>query len=149
MSCVIVLAPIVIAAWPVLAASVVAAAASCGFKVVKDAKKIVAKQKVDLQMENSEVVAESLSLDDKIVVERQGVRVTFSRDVRGQFSTCVEGAASKDELKAIGEDISGRVIQQYMYRRLSEELKNQGFDMLSQEQGTDEAIRLHVRRYQE
>jgi hypothetical protein len=60
----------------------------------------------------------------------------------------VEGDLSKDKLKAIGEDLSGRVIQQYVYRRMAEELKQNGFMTLSEEKGPDETIRLHVRRYE-
>ena len=127
MSCVVVLAPVVIAAWPVLVSSIVAAAAAAGFKVVKDVKEKASSQSVELDMENAQVVAESLAHDDRIVVERQGVRVTFSRDARGRFTTCVEGDLSKDQLKTIGEDLSGRVIQQYVYRRMSEELGANGF----------------------
>ncbi|HZE99331.1 MAG TPA: hypothetical protein VE981_20170, partial [Planctomycetota bacterium] len=78
MSCVVVLAPIVIASWPVLAAAVVSAAASAGFRVVKKEEPHVkkAKRSVDLPMENADVVADSLSPDQKIVVEKAGVRVT-------------------------------------------------------------------------
>jgi hypothetical protein len=152
MSAVVVLAPIVVASWPVLASAVVAAAASAGFRVTKKEEvklKARPKNSVDLSMENADIVADSLSPDQKIVVERGGVTVTFSRDARGSFSTCVEGDLSKDELKKIGEDLSGRVIQQYVYRRLSEELGRSGFSTVSEVKAVDGAIRLHVRRYQE
>jgi len=152
MSAVVVLAPILVASWPVLATAVVAAAASAGFRVtrrepVKGPQK--KKNSVDLAMENSDVVADSLSPDQKITVERDGVQVTFSRDARGSFRTCVEGDLSDDELRKIGEDLSGRVIQQYVYRRLSQELGRNGFSTVSEEKAPDGAIRLHVRRYQE
>ena len=151
MSCVIVLAPIVIASWPVLAAAVVSAAASAGFRVVKKEEPQLkrAKRSVDLAMENADVVADSLSPDQKIVVEKDGIRVTFSRDARGRFKTCAEGDVSDDELRKIGEDLSGRVIQQYVYRKLSQELGQSGFSTVSEEKAPDGAIRLHVRRYQE
>jgi len=151
MSCVIVLAPIVIASWPVLAAAVVSAAASAGFRVVRKEEPQLrkAKRSVDLAMENADVVADSLSPDQKIVVEKDGIRVTFSRDARGRFKTCSEGDASDDELRKIGEDLSGRVIQQYVYRKLSQELGQSGFSTVSEEKAPDGAIRLHVRRYQE
>jgi hypothetical protein len=152
MSAVVVLAPIIVASWPVLTTAVVAAAASAGFRVRKEQVKAVQKKtknSVDLAMENSEVVADDLSPDQKIVVERDGVQVTFSRNARGSFRTCVEGDLSKDELRKIGEDLSGRVIQQYVYRRLSQELGQNGFSTVSEEKAPDGAIRLHVRRYQE
>jgi hypothetical protein len=152
MSAVVVLAPIVVASWPVLAAAVVSAAASAGFRVRKQEQpklKKKAAHSVNLDMENADVVADSLSPDQKIVVERDGVTVTFSRDARGKFKTCVEGDLADAELQKIGEDLSGRVIQQYVYRRLSQELGQSGFSTVSEEKAADGAIRLHVRRYQE
>lgn len=151
MSAVVVLAPIVIASWPVLTSAVVAAAAAAGFRLVKkqEPEKKAVKNSVELSMDNAEVVAESMSPDDQIVVEREGARVVFSRDARGRFRTCVEGDLPKDRLKAIGEEISGLVIQQYVYRRLSLELAQSGFSTLQEERAPDGSIRLHVRRYQE
>jgi hypothetical protein len=153
MSAVVVLAPIVIASWPILASAVVAAAASAGFRVVRNdrppLKKAAAKNSVELAMENADVVADSLSPDQKVVVERNGVVVSFSRDARGSFRTCVEGDLSKEELQKIGEELSGRVIQQYVYRRLSQELGQNGFSTVAEEKAPDGAIRLHVRRYEE
>src|SRR3989304_3380822 len=121
MSAVIVLAPVVAAAWPMIASAIVAAAAASGYKVVKGggekpAQRAV-REGVEIEHESAQVVEDALSRDDRIVVEREGVRVTFSRDARGRFQTCVEGELPKDELRKIGEDLSGKVIQQYMYRR--------------------------------
>ena len=75
--------------------------------------------------------------------------MTFARDARGAFKTCVEGDLAEDELKKIGEDLSGRVIQQYVYRRLSQALGQNGFSTVSEEKAADGAIHLRVRRYQE
>ncbi|HVR82899.1 MAG TPA: DUF1257 domain-containing protein [Planctomycetota bacterium] len=151
MSAVVVLAPIVVSSWPVLAAAVVSAAASAGFRVVKREEPKIrgAKNSVELTMDNADVVADSLSPDQQIVVERGGIRVRFSRDARGHFRTCAEGDASKEDLRKVGEDLSGRVIQQYVYQRLSQELGQNGFSTVSEEKAPDGAIRLHVRRYQE
>ncbi len=151
MSAVVVLAPVVVASWPVLASAVVAAAAATGFRVVREPKAAAAakRESVELTLENADVVAESMSPDEKIVVERQDVRVTFSRDARGRFRTCVEGGLSKDRLRAVGEEISGLVIQQYVYRRLSQELGRTGFSTLSEEKSADGSIHLRVRRFTE
>jgi hypothetical protein len=151
MSCVIVLTPVVIAAWPVLAAAVAAAATSAGFRVTKQAAVAAAARatsKVELEVENADVVEDTLRAGQSIVVERDGVRVTFSRDERGRMKTCVEGSLPKAELRAIGEDLSGRVVQQYVYRRLQDELGKRGFTTLAEEKGPDESIRVHVRRFE-
>ena len=60
----------------------------------------------------------------------------------------MDGNLSKDELRKIGEDLAGRVVQQYVYRKLTEELHNNGFITLDEAKGPDESIRLHVRRHQ-
>jgi len=149
---VVVLAPIVVASWPVLASAVVAAAAAAGFRVAKrEAPRAtqVAKRSIELSIKNAEVVEDSLSPDQELAVERDGVRVIFSRDARGRFRTCVEGDFSDERLRAIGADLSGRVIQQYVYRRLSRELEQAGFTTVAEERAPGGALRLHVRRYQE
>jgi len=151
MSAVVVLTPIVIANWPAISAAVVAAAASAGFTVAKKpktAKPVAATQTVELQLENMDVVAETLAQEDQIVVEREGVRVVFSRDARGHFKTCVSGDLAKQQLEAVGQDLAGRVVQQYVYQRLTAELQNQGFITMNDEKGPDQVIRLHVRRYE-
>ena len=150
MSAVVVLAPLVVASWPVLASAVVAAAAAAGFLVVKEkeVRKKAPLRSVELSMENAEVIADSLSPDQEIVVEREGVRVRFARDARGGFRTCVEGDLDKERLRAIGEELSGQVIQQYVYRRLSQELGQSGFTKVEEERTPDGSIRLHVRRYE-
>lgn len=150
MSATVVLVPVIITAWPTLAASITAAAAAAGFQVMRKAGPRAARQEsVEITMENMDLVAESLTHDDKITVTRDGVTVTFSRNSRGQFTTCVEGNVSKQELNRIGQELAGKVIQQYVYRRLSQELQNQNFATLSEEMGTDQCIRMKVRRYEE
>jgi hypothetical protein len=152
MSCVVVLTPVVIAAWPVLAAAIAAAATGAGFRVVRKqeaARPAAPKTSVALEVEGAEVVAEGLRVEQEMAVEKEGVRVVFRRDARGRLETCVEGhGRSKDELRAIGEDLAGRVVQQVVYRRLKEEMAARGFATLAEEEGPDAAIRLHVRRYE-
>lgn len=149
MSATIVLVPVLITAWPMLAASVVAVAASAGFKVSKKPEEAKKLPKVDIDMGNIGAVADSLSHGDRIAIEREGVRVLFSRDARGQFKACVEGDLPKEELRAIGEEIAGKVIQRYVYQRLAQELEHQGFVTLDEEKGVDETIRIHVRRHED
>jgi len=60
----------------------------------------------------------------------------------------VEGDLDKDQLRSVGEELSGLVIQQYVYRKLSQELAQSGFSTLAEEKAPDGSIRLHVRRYQ-
>ena len=147
MSAIVVLTPIIITAWPMLAAAVTSAAVSAGFRVEKAEKLAPAERSVDLTMENMDVVGQSLGHDQDITIQREGVRVVFSRDAKGQFRTQVHGNLADAELRKIGQEMAGKVIQQYVYRRLSAELSNQGFETLEEEQSTDQTIRMHVRRY--
>lgn len=98
MSACIVLAPVLISTWPMFAAAIASASASAGFRLVRDKKETaanVALPSLEITMDNMEVVAESLTHDKDITVERDGVRVTFSRDARGYFKTCVEVIATR------------------------------------------------------
>src|SRR5207248_928138 len=114
MSCVCILTPVVIAAWPAFSAAVVAAAGSLGHEVagqVSDAMKTPATRKespkIQLEIENAEVVTGQLGREQKISVQRDGVTVTFSRDARGRASLCVSGdGRSQNELRALGEELS-------------------------------------------
>ena len=94
MSCVCILTPVVIAAWPAFSAAVVAAATSLGYAIVEEGIKQQQSGKVtgtgqhavNLEIEQSEIVTNQLGRDQRIRVTRQGVTVTFSRDARGKAS---------------------------------------------------------------
>src|SRR5271170_2098075 len=98
MSCVCILTPVVIAAWPAFSAAAVAAANSLGYVLVDEkvrqrqaAKTENEGRQVSLEITNSELVTGQLGRDQQICVTRNGVTVTFSRDDRGRASVCVTG----------------------------------------------------------
>src|SRR4051794_22278766 len=96
MSCVCILTPVVIAAWPSFSAAVVAAATSLGYVAVAEqsqhqSRTAAALNRINLEIENSEIVTTQIGRDQKISVVRDGVKVTFARDARGSASLCVEG----------------------------------------------------------
>ena len=155
MSCVCILTPVVIAAWPAFSAAVVAAANSLGYLLVEETLK--QRQKVDAQNEgrqvnleiaNSEVVTGQLGRDQQIRVSRGSVTVTFSRDERGRASVCVSGAGcTEDELRALGEELSQRVVQKYVYQRLLDEMRARQYVVVEEEVDANQAIRLKVRHW--
>jgi hypothetical protein len=154
MSCVCILAPVVIAGWPAFSAAVVAAATSLGYQVVSDAKHshttavMADSGRVDLDIPNSELVTSQLGRDQRISVTRDGVTVTFSRDARGRAALCVTGTGQTDEeLRALGQELSGCVVQRYVYQRLMEEMQRKGFVVVEEEATADRAIRLKVRNW--
>ncbi|HTV62154.1 MAG TPA: DUF1257 domain-containing protein [Verrucomicrobiae bacterium] len=157
MSCVCILTPVVIAAWPAFSAAVVAAATSLGYQVASEAAAefrtatIAPKTsgKVELEIENSEVVTSQLAREQRIAVTREGVTVTFSRDARGKASLCVTGDGhNKEELRAIGEELSQAVVQQYVYQKLMDEMRTRGFNVIEEETNQDRSIRLKVRHWE-
>ena len=155
MGAVNILAPVVIAAWPAFSAAVVAAAASLGYQVASEAKNqaAAAAQKqakpVRLEIERSEVVTDKLGRDQHMTVTRSGITVTFSRDARGRASLQVTGTGQgQEELRALGEELSQRVVQQYVYQKLMDEMRKRGFNVVEEEQSEDRSIRLKVRRWE-
>jgi hypothetical protein len=150
------LTPVVIAAWPAFSAAVVAAAASLGYQVASEAAAhtgatVAPKNagKVSLEIENSEVVTNQLGRDQHIAVTRDGVTITFSRDARGKAALCVTGEGrSKDELRAMGEELSQSVVQHYVYQKLMGEMRSRGFNVVEEETNQDRSIRLKVRHWE-
>jgi len=155
MGAVSILAPVVIAAWPAFSAAVVAAAASLGYQVASEAKNQAAAaaqklaQPVRLEIERSEVVTDQLGRDQHMTVTRSGITVTFSRDARGRASLQVTGTGQgQEELRALGEELSQRVVQQYVYQKLMDEMRKRGFNVVEEEQNEDQSIRLKVRHWE-
>jgi hypothetical protein len=152
MSCVCVLTPIVIATWPAFSAAVVAAASSLGYTLVSSSAQSHTQadqaRSFNLEISQSEIVTDSLARDQRIVVSRGGVTVTFSRDTRGKAALCVSGTGHTDDaLRALGEELSQRVIQKYVYQRLMEEMKARQFVIIEEETDESHAIRLKVRHW--
>ena len=154
MSCVCIFAPEVIARWPAFNAAVVAAATSLGYQVVSEADHSVTiptsadSGRVNLDIPNSELVTGLLSRDQRTSVTRDGVTVTFSRDARGRAALCVTGTGESDEeLRRLGEELSGCVVQRYVYQRLMEEMQRKGFTVVEEETDSNRAIRLKVRNW--
>ncbi len=156
MSCVCILTPVVIAAWPAFSAAVAAAAVSLGYTIVEEGIQQhqtsqvsgVGERKVNLEIEQSEIVTNQLGRDQRIRVTRGDVTVTFSRDARGRASICVTGPGHSDEeLRAVGEELSRRVVQKYVHQRLIEEIRTRQFVVVEEEVDENNTIRLKVRHW--
>ena len=143
-------------AWPAFSAAVVAAAGSLGYQVAAEVHNQIPGETVrkdsgavQLEIERSEVVTNQLGRDQRIAVSREGVTVTFSRDVRGKASLCVAGSGqSSEELRALGEELSQAVVQQYVYQKLMDEMRSRGFNVVEEEVNEDRSIRLKVRHWE-
>ncbi len=153
MSSVIVLAPIIVAGWPVITAAVTAAIGTMGFAVARASvpeQRLHADEmtRTEIEVEDSEVLQDTAGTAQEIVVERDGIRAIFSRDARGALKVCMEGKGySKSELKKVGEELLGRVTQQYVYHRIVTELKDRNMSIVDEEMTQDRTVKIRVRNY--
>ncbi len=151
MSTVLVVAPLDIAAWPVMTAAISAAVGTLGFavtqKTVPQARQVRdSVNRAEIEVEDSEILEGTGATGEELVVERDGVRAVFSRDARGSLKLCLEGRdLSKSELKQLGEDLIGRVTQQYVYHRLVSELKERDMNIVDEHVNDDQTIKIRVR----
>ena len=152
MSVVFVVTPMVVAGWPLLCGAIAAAAGSLGYKAltckeVVEAERGVESQ-VEIPMEDSQIVAESMARESQFTIVKGDVTATFSRSADGRCTVHVAGEnKSEDELSAIGRELVGRVTKQYAYNRVVTDLKAQGFTVTAEEVTNDQAIRIHVSKY--
>lgn len=149
MSSVCVLTPIVVGSWPAIATAVLGAAGAMGFTVISGESEIEAeagRRSVETEVPNSEVVAETLARGERLRIEKDGVLIEFGVDDRGKCAVCASGeGVSKNELRRIGEEVAGRVVQQFAYHKLVNELKNRGYRIAQESVQQDQSIQLRVR----
>jgi hypothetical protein len=152
MSTVLVVTPLVIAGWPVLTAAISAAVGTLGFAVAQresgPRQRQVGddKSRAEIEVEDSEILAGTGGTGEELVVERDGIRAVFGRDARGALKLCLEGHGhSKAELRRLGEELIGRVTQQYAYHRVISELKERQMDIVGERVGEDQSIKIRVR----
>ncbi len=149
MSAVVVLAPVITAAWPAVSASVVGAAVALGFAAAGKAPAEKAREeKVELEVEGSACVTGGMARDERLSFVRDGVTVSFSRDARGACAVEVSGPGrTKAELDRLGRDFAERVVQGYAYNQVMQELQKRNFAVVQQEVGADRVIHVQVRRF--
>ena len=146
MSTVIVVTPLIIAAWPAISAAVTAAIGTMGFAQVAGGRGVAGTNRAEIEVEDSEILEGAGG--ESLVVERDGIRATFSRDVRGALKVCMEGdGVAKSELRRIGQELLDRVTQQYVYHRVVSELKQKNMAIVDEEVDADRTIRIRVRNW--
>jgi len=156
MGTVIILTPVVIAAWPAIAAAVTAAAVGMGLAVKESAAESVTEKQpettpaVEVEIEDSQILSQSLSRGKEMVLTKDGVELKISRDERGGIKVCAGGLGhTKAELEAIAEEFVKKTTQCYIYNRTVTELKSKKFQMVNEEVTEDGTIRIHVRHSEE
>jgi hypothetical protein len=153
MSSVIVVTPLIIAGWPAITAAVTAALGTLGYAVAKgggSGRRVRGdgKTRAEIEVENSEVLEEAGGTGEEMVVEKDGIRAAFSRDARGALKVCMEGEGlSKAQLRRLGEDLIGRVTQQYVYHKLITEMQERNMQVVDEEVAEDRTIKIRVRNW--
>ena len=152
MSTIIVLTPIIIANWPAITAVVSAAVGTLGFSAVQGIEAATSQAatttREEIEVDNSEILANTSGRNEEIVVEREGMRAVFSRDARGSLRVCIEGKGhSKAELRRIGQDLVDRVTQQYVYHRVITEMQERNMHVVSEEVAEDRTVKIRVRNW--
>ncbi|MEW6556992.1 MAG: hypothetical protein AB1349_06525 [Elusimicrobiota bacterium] len=151
MSAVSVLTPVLVnVAWPVITAAVAGALTSIGYNVVRPAARVKGtddvKKSVELELKNASAVGEKLGEEEELVLENGPVTVSFKKDAEGKCKVCVSGRGKSDEeLKALGTEISNRIVQTYVHQKITQELKKRGFTM-KEEKLADGTIKLSVKK---
>ena len=159
MSAIVVL-PVVLpalpSALPIIASAVGAAAGLLGFAAVSNEAGTVEVEAengveagVTLEVDNADLIHNSLALGQEQVFVKGDITVRFKRDLNGDTSVSVHGEDhTEEELQEVGQQFVNTVLQQYAYHQIVTELKNRDFNMVDQEVDEDGTVRLHVRTFQ-
>jgi hypothetical protein len=147
-----VITPILIANWPAITAAVTAAVGTMGFAATQEGsaqgRALASTTREEIEVEDSDVLESGAGTAESIVVERDGVRATFSRDARGVLKVCMEGKGkSKAELRKLGQELVGRVTQQYAYHRIVTELKQRNMAIVDEQVTADQTVKIRVRNW--
>ena len=154
MGAVLILTPVIIGSWPLITAAVAGAASAMGLMVTESVKETVkenqsdVEQSVEVELDDSEVLAESMTTDQEIVLTKGTIELRVKRDQRGRCSVCAKGTGhSEVELKQIAEEFTQKLTQCFVYDKVMRELKSKDFQVVNEEVSEDESIRIHVRRW--
>jgi ABC-type transporter MlaC component len=154
MSAILILTPVIIASWPAITAAVAGAASAMGLVIHESVKEAVktsqesVEQSVEVELSESEILRESMTTDQEIVLQKGTIELRVKRDERGRCSVCAKGVGhSKAELKQIATEFTQKLTQCFIYDKVMRELKNKQFQVVNEEVMEDESIRIHVRRW--
>lgn len=155
MSTVLILAPVIISNWPAIAVAAAGAASALGFTMKQTAEEAVkrdeqaaAQENVELELAESQVLAQGLATDQKIVLTKGSTQITVERDARGRCRVCASGKGqSKAELKQAAEEFTQKLTQCFIYDKVMRQLKGKSFQVVDEQVMQDESIRIHVRRW--
>jgi ABC-type transporter MlaC component len=152
MSTVLILAPVVIGAWPAISAAAAGAAAALGLALKHEIKDL-AKDKqeehesVEISLQESEIT-QDLHSGQEMVFAKDDCEIRIRRDERGRCVVCASGKGyTKAQLQQMAEGFSEKLSQCFVYNKVMSELKNKSFNVVNEEVMDDQSIRIHVRKW--
>lgn len=157
MSTVVIIAPVIISNWPMIVAAATGAASALGLvakrsvdEMAKQDQQVQNEESVEVELEDSQVLAQSLKTDEQLVLQKDSVEIRVDRDERGRCTVCAKGIGhSKAELKQMAEQFTQKMTQCFVYNKVVQELKNKDFKIVNEEVTEQEDIHIHVRRWVE
>jgi len=155
MSTVIIVAPLVVTSWPLIVSAITASVSALGYAVAanevqlhKDECRENERVSEEIVLENSEILASARNRNETLVVEKGNIKAVFHRDARGTLRLSMEAVGlSKNEIRRVGEELIGRVTQQYAYNRLVTEMKERGMTIVEESVEEDDTVRIRVRNH--
>jgi len=150
MSAILILTPIISTAWAAFNSAVFGAATALGFSEVTNPSdsSVEKKESVKLDIKNSHIITDTLEKEEKVSFKKEGVTVTFKKDIRGHCGISVSGEGkTREQLRSIGNEVCHRVIQEYVRNTIKSTLKKKGFELVEEEVAENKTIRLTVRRW--
>ena len=163
MSTICIIAPVIVTGWPLITAAVTASVTTLGYAVAADNAQIIEECLQDneeyekeylankrtsevITVENSEILANAHSRGETMTVVKDNIKATFHRDVRGALRLTIDAVGlSKAEIRKIGDELIGRVTQQYAYNRLMTEMKERGMVIVEETVEEDDTVKIRVR----
>ena len=159
MSTVLIVAPLVVTSWPLITAAITASVSALGYAVAADGVQTINECNAEFQadrtnqrvreeitLENSEILADARNRGETLSVEKGNIKATFHRDVRGSLRLTIDAVGlTKAEIRKIGDELIGRVTQQYAYNRLVTEMKERGMEIVEETIEEDDTVKIRVR----
>lgn len=137
MSVVFVIVPSMVGGWPILMAAIAAACSALGYQVLKGGKVRTSVAEVGKSVSmtlDAQALSDALEREETVTVVQSDVTISFHKDPRGRVTMHVSGKDKTEaELQEIGQKVMNRILQQYAYQRVMQELEKRGFTLIKEE----------------
>jgi len=147
-------------AWPALLPLAGAAASALGYKTFSDPKGIVCgrltrklermrRESVALDSVLTEVIAEHLGNEERLMFTREDLILVFRKDARGKFFVDVAGPREKTalDLKIRAEEFARELIKKFAYHKIAEQLTRAGATIYEEQVEDNGRITMRARQW--